>query len=584
MSFHNSLVLAFDNDDTKKIVKLLNKEKNTKVLAFTPNAYEILNDNGFKNIITPYEVNYNLHEEIAEENIILREKFENVSKSHFKNISLDENFKNIFVQCFSTINFFSKVLKTGNSYICLLDQNANKKSYHEVLNLILDLIILKKYGIFKLSFFFKSKKFFLIKNFVNNILFSFIKNKNIIFNFLNNKKKVSKNFNDIEVTLGTFTNSKFLNFYLFCKNFFKFFNNKKIKIIYPDITYENNISVEKQIQEILKFLDIDLFKVENKNLTSFLSEVSLYNIALTNFLKKRFDNLKLKFLVADYLTWMDSNITAKYLYDKSYNVFLCSHGNMDTSDDIYSNAELLSLGKGLCYSDYATDVIAQSPTAYKISKQLIDIKKINIIKSHPLAYNGQRSSKLVYNKNINILFAGTYKVFLSRPYIYQGSYQFIDTIKKLKFIFKNIDNINLTLNIRTNDEIDNKVYKHLFKDLPNSRLLFNSNIERLMQDSNLLITNFSTLIDEFSYLNKPVVILNDFLKYECYKHLYLNQKEVNGLKSIYYLNSKEFESELPYIIKKIKKNCEISKPKHIWTQKEALNNNNLIDKINEKQA
>ena len=105
-----------------------------------------------------------------------------------------------------------------------------------------------------------------------------------------------------------------------------------------------------------------------------------------------------------------------------------------------------------------------------------------------------------------------------------------------------------------------------------------------MQDSNLLITNFSTLIDEFSYLNKPVVILNDFLKYECYKHLYLNQKEVNGLKSIYYLNSKEFESELPYIIKKIKKNCEISKPKHIWTQKEALNNNNLIDKINEKQA
>ena len=27
MSFHNSLVLAFDNDDTKKIVKLLNKEK-----------------------------------------------------------------------------------------------------------------------------------------------------------------------------------------------------------------------------------------------------------------------------------------------------------------------------------------------------------------------------------------------------------------------------------------------------------------------------------------------------------------------------------------------------------------------------
>ena len=52
-----------------------------------------------------------------------------------------------------------------------------------------------------------------------------------------------------------------------------------------------------------------------------------------------------------------------------------------------------------------------------------------------------------------------------------------------------------------------------------------------MQDSSLLITNFSTLIDEFSYLNKPVVILNDFLKYECYKHLYSNQNEIDFLKS-----------------------------------------------------
>ena len=133
---------------------------------------------------------------------------------------------------------------------------------------------------------------------------------------------------------------------------------------------------------------------------------------------------------------MNPNIVAKFLYNKSLNVFLCSHGNMDTSDDIYSNAELLSLGKGLCYSEYATNIIAQSPTAYKISKKLNNSKKINIIKSHPLAYNGQRQSKFISNKNINILFAGTYKVFLSRPYIYQGSYQFIDTIKKLSSILK----------------------------------------------------------------------------------------------------------------------------------------------------
>ncbi len=581
MNFDNCLVLAFDNDDTKKIVNLLSDKQHIKILAFTPNAYEMLRNNGFSNVVTPYDVNKNLHQEIAEDNIVLREKFENLSKNHLDTNLFDENFRNIIIQCSSTINFFLKILTSENSYICLLDKNTNKKNYKEVLNLILDFIIQKKYGVFKLSFFFKSKKLFFIKNIINNILFLFIKNKNIIFNFLGNKKKVSKNLDDIEITLGTFSSSRFLNFYLTVKNFFYFFYKKNIKIIYPDIRYKNKISIEKQIRNLLLLLDIDQFKIDNKNFLSFLTELSLYNIALTNFLQKRFDKLKIKFLVTDYLTFMDPNITAKFLYNKSHNIFLSSHGNMDIGEDIYSNSELVSLGKGLCYSDYATNIIAQSPAAYKISKQLINSKKINIIKSHPLAYNGQRPSRLVHNKKTNILFAGTYKVFLSRPYIYQSSYQFINTIKKLSLILKDVDNINLTMNIRTNDEIDNNIYKNLLKDLPNSRLLFNSNIENLMQESNLLITNFSTLIDEFSYLNKPVVILNDFMQYECYKHLYLNQNEMNGLKSIYYLNSKEFESEIPYIVEKIKKNYKISKPKHIWAQNEAIDNHNLIDKINE---
>ena len=54
-----------------------------------------------------------------------------------------------------------------------------------------------------------------------------------------------------------------------------------------------------------------------------------------------------------------------------------------------------------------------------------------------------------------------------------------------------------------------KYIKIYLNNSPNSRLLFNSNIEDLMQSNHLLITNFSTLIDEFSYLNKPVIILND---------------------------------------------------------------------------
>ena len=154
MNLNDSLLLAFDSDDTKKIVNLFDKEKNREILAFTPNSYEILSSNGFNNIITPYQVNPNLHQEVAKDNILIRSNLENLCKNKVHYSSYDENFKNIFIQCLSTINFFSKILKNENSYICLLDKDTNKKNYHEVLNLILDFIITKKYGVFKLSFFF----------------------------------------------------------------------------------------------------------------------------------------------------------------------------------------------------------------------------------------------------------------------------------------------------------------------------------------------------------------------------------------------------------------------------------------------
>ena len=113
---------------------------------------------------------------------------------------------------------------------------------------------------------------------------------------------------------------------------------------------------------------------------------------------------------------------------------------MDITDDPLANAELLSLEKGLCFSDYAISVIAQNPGAYEISKRLVK-QKTSIIKSHPIAYNGQRKSKVINTKIINILFAGTYKVFLSRPYIYPSSYQFFDTIKEHSLqVFKKFQN------------------------------------------------------------------------------------------------------------------------------------------------
>ena len=150
MTTENYYVLAFDIDDTKKIVKKL-KDKKKKILALTPNAFEILKSNKFENIITPHEISKNLHQNLAEENIRFRDQLNYILKKNKNVIFSDESFQNIIIQCFSTLNFFSITLKKNSFYYLFLDNkfelNSNNQTYHK----LIDLIIVKKYGIFKIN-------------------------------------------------------------------------------------------------------------------------------------------------------------------------------------------------------------------------------------------------------------------------------------------------------------------------------------------------------------------------------------------------------------------------------------------------
>ena len=105
MKIDKDLILAFDIKDTKKIIDLI-KDKKRKVLAITPNAYEELNKNDFEDIVSPYDLNEHIHKQITEDNIIIRDKLNDISQNSLFSTLCDESFKNIFVQCFSSINFF----------------------------------------------------------------------------------------------------------------------------------------------------------------------------------------------------------------------------------------------------------------------------------------------------------------------------------------------------------------------------------------------------------------------------------------------------------------------------------------------
>lgn len=579
MTTENYYVLAFDVEDTNKIVQNL-KDKKKNILAITPNAFEILKSNKFENVITPHDVNKNLHQNLAEDNIKFRDKLNYITKNNKNFIFSEESFKNIIIQCFTTLNFFSTTLKKNNFYYLFIDSKFELNSTDQTYQKLIDLIIIKKYGIFKINKN-NNKKLFYFKKIINDFLFFFIKKKKIIFNFLGNKKKLSSSNKSLEITFGMFTNSYLANFYLLGKNFFRFFINNNIKIIYPEINFKNDFKLKDDLEILLNLLDFEVTNNMNKSLIYFLYENILYEGEIKNFLEKRFKNLNLQYLFADHLTWMDPFCVASFLNKKKLPVFLSSHGMIDLNENNYEKSELVSLANGLCFSKYASTIIAQTPMTNKVSTTFLDKYNYNIIKTHPIAYNGLRQKKNSEKRNINILFAGTYKVFLSRPYIYQDSFEFFQTIKKLLLFFTNLKDVNLILNIRSNDEISDIFLKKLVKKNFNIKMIFNANIEKLMQESDLLITNFSTLIDEYSYLNKPIIILKDHLRYECYKDLYLDQIKDEFLNPIYYLKSEDLNDEIADILEKIKKDVKINKLRHIWSTEEAIDNHTLLKTINE---
>ena len=83
-------ILAFDIEDAKKISNYL-KDKKREILAITPNAFEILKNDKFENIITPQEINKNLHEDLAEDNIKFRSKLNNILIDVFRDDTLCKN-------------------------------------------------------------------------------------------------------------------------------------------------------------------------------------------------------------------------------------------------------------------------------------------------------------------------------------------------------------------------------------------------------------------------------------------------------------------------------------------------------------
>ena len=195
-------------------------------------------------------------------------------------------------------------------------------------------------------------------------------------------------------------------------------------------------------------------------------------------------------------------------------------------------------------------------------------------------YNGYRLNKKVKSKSktIKILYANTYKVFASRPWIYETSFEFLENLKIVADVAKKLSNVELLIKIRPNDELSLQTIINYIKPNKRIKIFTQGSIDSFMNKSELLITGFSTTIDEFLHLNKPVIVFGNKMRFQPYgkysKRENNNIKE-NLLKPIYYSNKKNIEINLKSIIYLIKTNKSKLKEvdKYIWSNnKNTLSN------------
>ena len=298
------------------------------------------------------------------------------------------------------------------------------------------------------------------------------------------------------------------------------------------------------------------------------------------FLSKSINKEKINSLITNYLTWGNISVVGCFFKRNKKQVILASHGITLDNQNYHASSELENLNLGLVSSPFATSIIAQSPSSYNCAKKN-NSNKCKIIKSYPVMYNGYKLEKRVKSKSktIKILYANTYKVFASRPWIYETSFEFLENLKIVTDVVKRLNNVELLIKIRPNDELSLQTITDYIKPNKKIKIFTDGNIGTFMQKSELLITGFSTIIDEFLHLNKPVIVFGNKMRFQPYNKY--NKRENNDikenlLKPIYYLNKKNIETNLKLILPLIKKNKIKLKgvEKYIWSNnKNTLLNN-----------
>jgi hypothetical protein len=579
-------VVIVDIDQAKNYLNI--ELKSSIIIALTPDAFFFLKNNKIKNLKSPFNLqSKKLHKSLVMQNMFLKKKIIRLFNTEKKFSSFEkENLKNILLQINSTINYIWLTLPNTKFIYVFKKNKILKLKPLEAHSEILNYIFLKKMGIFKLSVPNSVYSFYYIKLFLNKIIFFcnkkksffFINEYNIFFKNIIQKILIKKK-NSIFLYFEPIFNNKFHSLFFLIKNFIKLIFKIDNKIIVLSPHLRKSDLKTKEIIRLLKKLNLKLIDGNLILLSNFFSNIFSYLNSINFFLYENINKEKIDSVITNYLTWGNISVVGNFFKKNKKKVILASHGITLDNQNYHASLELENLNAGLVSSPFATNILAQSPSSYNCAKKN-NLNKCKIIKSYPLMYNGYRLNKKVKSKSktIKILYANTYKVFASRPWIYETSFEFLENLKIVADVEKKLSNVELLIKIRPNDELSLQTIINYIKPNKRIKIFTQGSIDSFMNKSELLITGFSTTIDEFLHLNKPVIVFGNKMRFQPYgkysKRENNNIKE-NLLKPIYYSNKKNIEINLKSIIYLIKTNKSKLKEvdKYIWSNnKNTLSN------------
>ena len=515
-------LIIYDKQVAEKYIA--EKPKVDRLYPLTPDALSIIKDNVDLPIIKHHKnfSDYSHMKVMARSRKTEKKVFTLISQSDSLSLASIETFKNIFHVTISSI-FYLWYSLSGTGPWIIYDFREKKwiktSEQSKVFKILFFEVFNKKAGVFNLlnnkeqrfSFIFRFINFLTFKTLPDNIVWTTgpaygthslcksIQEKNPGIRILHLESNTDFSLKKVLKTL--------------VNPLRPFRNNNSISIM-P--IKSKVISVYPVIKNVIEGSDDSVIKSIINPLSTFLSNCVNHTESLKPYINKLFIKKRPIALVAWHLRWLDVTALAEVAKLQKVKSILITHGTHRFPDESSSVLmyELDHLAKGLLVSSLADITISQSPSAYKSIKRFMP--KLKNDKFQPIMYGGLNKKNMSTEKNqtkFTILHAGTYKPLGIRPWIFETSNEFVYGLKQLVTVINELDNIELVIRIRDDQECSIKSLNNILPEAKNFMIKSEGSFEEDLITSDMVISFSSTTIEESLYARKPVGLFGGTSRY-----------------------------------------------------------------------